>query len=164
MQQLRLGVEGASLSSGQGTPGSHPICPVPLCPLQWPPRAWPWGPSAWPSLPQAPSGQEQGGLQQLLMADMLEPVPHTGSKVRGCPLAPGLAQLQLSQVVIIHRGVGAWPGCWGAQGLPGGGCQGSAMAQWQLCSPTKFKFLPVLTAPEKSWKGCPLTSHNDCDP
>lgn len=29
---------------------------------------------------RSPMAKEQGGLQQLLMAGMKEPVPHTGSK------------------------------------------------------------------------------------
>lgn len=46
-----------ALSSGQGTPGSHPICPVPLCPLQWPPCPG-LGASAWPSPAEPPVARQ----------------------------------------------------------------------------------------------------------
>ena len=120
-------------------------------------RALALGASAWPSPadPQWPRSRVDPATADVWHEGASS--PHW-LQVRGCPLAPGHSS-SFTAVPSGHHSQRSWGlaqmlGCAEAarRRLSGG----SAMAQWQLCSPTQFKFLPVLTdSPRKKRKRLP---------
>lgn len=147
-----------ALPSGAGNPrfSPHLYCAT-LCPLQWLLCPGPGGLSlAEPS--RAPSGQGAGWTPAT--ADGW----HAGAssphwlQIRGCLLAPGHGS-SFTAVPSGHHSQRSQGLAWllGHAEAAGRRLSGrSAMAQWQLCSPAQFKFLPVLThSPRRKQKKLP---------
>lgn len=142
------------LSSGAGNPRFSPHLSHATMPTAVASMPWPWGPQLGQAQ-QIPNGQGAGWTPAA--ADGWHEgagTPHW-LQLRGCPLEPGHS----SSFPSGHHSQRSWGlaqmlGCAEAarRRLSGG----SAMAQWQLCSPTQFKFLPVLTdSPRKKRKRLP---------